>query len=274
MRTIGFALLLSATLSLPAIAQSGGAETDGFEIDFSLSGAWYNPDTPGQGWMLDVSPTDNLFFAAWFTWQGDGGHDWYTVQGNYAGNTATVPLLRTSGGRFNDPSPTELEIVGEAEFRFQNCNQAELRFRFDELAEPEVVSLHRITAAPHACREPAPKVAFRFGTRARPDGSEDFVATTRDPDLIAQLRAQLDVPEDERSGFVLGTIARGGGGHNLDWNWHFVANAWRTVEAAVEVCDGRSSEVDEDLDYWVDHLGYFCPWSSYVQAEITGDVSD
>lgn len=272
MRKTVFALLLSVVLNLPSLAVAG-TEND-FEIDFGLSGAWYNPETPGQGWMLDVSPTDTLFFAAWFTWQGEGGYDWYTVQGSYAGDSAVVPLLRTTGGRFNHPAPTEIEVVGEAEFRFQDCNQGELRVRFDDEIEPEVMPLYRLTTAPHACREPGPKVAFRFGSRGRPDGSEDFVAATRNPDLIAQLRAQLQLPEDERVGFVHGAIARGDGGDNTSWNWHFVANAWRMVEVAVEVCDGRASEVDSDLDYWVDQVGYFCPWSSYVQAELSGDLSD
>jgi hypothetical protein len=76
------------------------------------------------------------------------------------------------------------------------------------------------------------------------------------------------LPEDERNLFIIGPLARGGGGHNLAWSWQFVANAWQMVDTAIEVCDGRASDIEADLDYWVDHLGYFCPWDGYVKAEV------
>jgi hypothetical protein len=34
------------------------------------------------------------------------------------------------------------------------------------------------------------------------------------------------------------------------------------VEVTMELCDGRPSDVERDLDYWVDSVGRFCPWSS------------
>lgn len=239
-----------------------------FEIDFGLSGSWYNPDTPGQGWMIDVSPVDNLFFATWFTWRGEGDYDWYTVQGNYVGDRARLPLLRTSGGRFNDPAPTEIEVVGEAEFLFEDCLKGRVHVRFEDGGIEDEIPLYRITAAPDACLEPAAKVAFRFGHRTAEDGSEDFVAVTNNASLIAQLRAQLELSADERSLFVIGSIDYGNGGHNLDWSWHLVPNAWHLTEASIELCDGHSSLVEADLAYWVETVTRFCPWSSYVKAEL------
>lgn len=39
-----------------------------FDITFGSSGSWYNPDTSGQGFLIDVFDTANLLFLAWFTY--------------------------------------------------------------------------------------------------------------------------------------------------------------------------------------------------------------
>lgn len=39
---------------------------------YLLSGAWYNPDTSGQGLIFDVNPVQNLFFATWYTYSKTG----------------------------------------------------------------------------------------------------------------------------------------------------------------------------------------------------------
>lgn len=248
-------------------------ETPPFEIGVGLSGAWYNPSTPGQGWMLDVVSGSNLFFAAWFTWRGEGDHDWFTVQGSFAGDRAEVPLLRTEGGRYNDPTPTEIDVVGQAHFRFWDCRHGEVELRFDDHDGIETLPLYRLTPAPHACRQPPEAVQFRIGSRAAGDDSEDFVVATRDPDLIAAARAQLNLPEDQRSMFVHGALARGDGGINAPWSWHVHGNAWQLVEVSIELCDGRASDIEADLEYWIDTVGSFCPWSSYVKAEVSGELA-
>jgi len=64
-----------------------------FEINPGLSGAWFNPDTSGQGWLIDVieRETGLEFFVAWFTYDvnppaadeidgfGSRQHRWFTV---------------------------------------------------------------------------------------------------------------------------------------------------------------------------------------------------
>lgn len=34
------------------------------------------------------------------------------------------------------------------------------------------------------------------------------------------------------------------------------------VEAAIEVCDGTPSFVEDEVDYFVDTVGRYCPWSA------------
>lgn len=107
--------------------------------------------------------------------------------------------------------------------------------------------------------------AFLFALRGLPD---QFVAVTSDSSVIEKARAQLREPVAQRQLFISGPIARGNGGHNLDWSWHFVPDQWDLVEIAIEVCDGTPRQVEADLDYWVDQVGRFCPYLSYVAAEL------
>ena len=39
-----------------------------FQITEGLNGAWTNPDTVGQGMLMEIFPDIPLLFAAWFTW--------------------------------------------------------------------------------------------------------------------------------------------------------------------------------------------------------------
>ena len=90
---------------------------------------------------------------------------------------------------------------------------------------------------------------------------------TASADFIAKARAQLLLPEAQRSLFVNGSIAAGSAGVNTGWSWHFSDAA--LVEMAIELCDGRPSMVEANQDYWLNTVKRFCPWQSYVHAEVT-----
>lgn len=102
-----------------------------------------------------------------------------------------------------------------------------------------------------------------FRIRGTPP-SEEFRYVTSSPDLIARAREQLRLPEAQRFLFASGPIAAGDGGHNPPWKWHFTGLT--LVEAAIELCDGRPTLVEADLDYWLYTVRSFCPWGSYVYA--------
>lgn len=119
-------------------------------------------------------------------------------------------------------------------------------------------------------------VYFRAGMRdlVDPDPRDTaFIVAATDPGLIAEARAQLLLPVHERF-LIHGHLAHGDGGfnHNGDhaFLWHFPVDAWELGQMAVEVCDGRPYvDVDQDTAYWIGHLGFFCPWASYIGAELT-----
>lgn len=109
---------------------------------------------------------------------------------------------------------------------------------------------------------------YRF-THESDDIDYTFVAKTSNSEVIAKLEQELEKPFDERNMHINGSIERGEVEYNNNWSWHFVENQWDLVEISTEVCDGRPSFVEEELNYWVDQVGRFCPWSSRVVEEVS-----
>lgn len=95
--------------------------------------------------------------------------------------------------------------------------------------------------------------------------AETFRARVTSPQEITRARAQLTLPQAQRTLFPAGLLAAGSGGQNPGWSWHFSEVA--LVESAIEVCDGRPSMVEADLGYWLRTVKSFCPWGAYVEAE-------
>lgn len=108
---------------------------------------------------------------------------------------------------------------------------------------------------------------YRF-THEDDDIEYTFVTKTSNTEVIAKVEQELQKPFNERNMHINGPIERGTVDYNPNWSWHFVENQWDLAEISTEVCDGRPSFVEEELDYWVDQVGRFCPWSSRVEAEV------
>jgi len=104
-----------------------------FRVGEGLDGAWYQPDTSGQGVFLDVLPGDPMLVGmGWFTWRIDGfdGQLWLSALGTVDGARTSMDLFATSGGKFNDPAPVDTHAVGTAELEFTDCNRATLHYDF------------------------------------------------------------------------------------------------------------------------------------------------
>ena len=108
-----------------------------FQINLGLSGAWFNPETSGQGQFIDVEPGEKFMFISWFTYT-DAASDhpneqqWYTAQGNYSGNTAELELFETLGGKFDDPTPVNTTKVGTTTATFNDCGEGQMAYNFDD----------------------------------------------------------------------------------------------------------------------------------------------
>jgi hypothetical protein len=54
----------------------------------------------------------------------------------------------------------------------------------------------------------------------------------------------------------------GPGLHNAPWSWHVDPDDVHLADFTIELCDGWPGFVEDELDYWLDTVGQFCPWSA------------
>jgi hypothetical protein len=106
---------------------------------------------------------------------------------------------------------------------------------------------------------------FRF---LHTSDSTTFVAGTSEEAVLEDVEQQLHRPLEERTTFIAGPIAAGNGGHNGNYPWHFVVGEWTLTEVATEVCDASPSYVSDNVSYFVEEVGRYCPWGARVLEEV------
>lgn len=128
----------------------------GFTINSGLNDAWVSADAPLQGFFFTVFAELKFFFLSWFTFDSvsPGGpaifgaidQRWVTGGGPYSGNTVTVSVELTSGGKFNSSNPTASQQAGYGTITivFNNCNQATLTYNFPSLGLSGQITLTRV----------------------------------------------------------------------------------------------------------------------------------
>ena len=132
--------------------------------NFLLSGAWYDPNTSGQGLLFDVSPGLNYFAAAWYTFAPNGqaigggaSQRWYTLQGPLTAGSNTISnigVYTSTGGIFDNTTKPAQSQVGTATVVFQTCNTATLSYSFSggsSSGQASTINLIRIGPAPTGC---------------------------------------------------------------------------------------------------------------------------
>jgi hypothetical protein len=68
---------------------------------------------------------------------------------------------------------------------------------------------------------------------------------------------------------VHGTLRCGTGGFNAPYSWHLDPATVTFPDLSMEVCDGRpQSDVQRDVDYWIDTVKDYCPWEAKVVARV------
>jgi hypothetical protein len=133
--------------------------------DFSLSGNWYDPMTSGQGFTVELNPTNGVFFLTWYTYMpggagaGAAGQRWYTgLVGDVAPGTRSlsIPIYETTGGLFDAPTnPGQKTVtVGNGTWTFQSCSSATLTYAFDggsSNGASGTIALSRVGPVPRGC---------------------------------------------------------------------------------------------------------------------------
>jgi len=129
-----------------------------FAINPGLNDAWFNPDTRGQGFFINVFPANGNIFLGWFTFDterppadvtailGDPGARWLTAFGAYADNRAVLDIELTAGGVFDLPTPVPAQsLYGTIILEFSSCNAGTVTYDIPSLSLSGVIPIQRAT---------------------------------------------------------------------------------------------------------------------------------
>ena len=97
-------------------------------------------------------------------------------------------------------------------------------------------------------------------------GQEQFRVRIDNALLATQARRMMSGAEDQK--IVTGELARGDGGFNTGYSWHMKPSTVAFADMTIELCDGRPSDVESDIDYWVDTVKRYCPWGGRFVSEV------
>jgi len=154
-----FPLLRAIPGSENTCERLSGTATQAVDINAGMDGAWFDPNTSGQGYLIDAYPDPeggNFIFVAWFTY-GDAtasGQRWLTAQGGFEGPIAEIDVFETSGGIFDDPEPISTTKVGTMIIDFTDCNNALMSYSLPaDSAEGEIAITRAIPEGKALCEE-------------------------------------------------------------------------------------------------------------------------
>lgn len=132
----------------------------GFTIQFGLSGAWSDPDTPDQGFMIEVIADTNMLLVKWFTYAGEDesygderDQRWYTSLMEYDGSTAKGAITSTYGGAFEEAAlaSDQENDVGYLEMEFSGCATGKVSYELDSIGRSGQFPIEKVTGASPAC---------------------------------------------------------------------------------------------------------------------------
>lgn len=133
---------------------------------YLLSGPWADLSQHGQGFVFDINSTNSppSLFAGWYTFDANGQtgssaatQRWYTLEATLVTGTSlvnSVGIYETTGGAFNQGTPTRTKQVGDGELVYASCSSATFTYRFtagSNSGKSGTMTLARLGAVPRGC---------------------------------------------------------------------------------------------------------------------------
>lgn len=128
------------------------------------AGLWFDPQSSGQGLMIDVRASQGYSFGTWFTFaqETSGQRDslrWYSMlaRDRSGGVPVGAELFQTRGGDFSGTRAPQTETAGNAGLRAIDCNTLEFAYAVpdpDDALAPVLIGarrLQRLGPPPAAC---------------------------------------------------------------------------------------------------------------------------
>ncbi len=129
-----------------------------FLINAGLNDVWATPGKNSQGILFATFPDISVMFSAWFTFDsvrppdgatavlGEPDQRWLTMQGDFAGDTATLQIYESTGGVFDSatPEPEPTRPIGTMTIVFHDCSNATATYSIPALGLMNTIPLIRI----------------------------------------------------------------------------------------------------------------------------------
>ena len=116
------------------------------ELDPRFNGSWYDPQTNGQGFSLEVLDPQGVVVSYWYTYTETGELRWFVLQGQVVDGVGEVTIYESSGGMFLQDDPTTLTEWGSGRFTAISCMNITL-----EVASTEVTTTLNLTRLTGDC---------------------------------------------------------------------------------------------------------------------------
>lgn len=135
--------------------------TPGHAVDEAMSGAWFDPERAGEGWVIEVLDDDRAL-VYWFTYPPmdvAGQQSWLMGVGKIAGGAIRVELMEPAGRAFgNAGRDVALRGWGEVEFTFSGPNAGMMRWAGPPGYSAGQHPIRRLAGPPH--EPPSPDLAL------------------------------------------------------------------------------------------------------------------
>lgn len=92
-----------------------------------------------------------------------------------------------------------------------------------------------------------------------------FHVLMRNPQSIRTAQEMIGASDQK---ILTGILRRGDGGFNAPWSWHLDPSRTGFADVTIELCDGCPDHIENDLDYWIDTVGQYCPWTTRVVSRV------
>ncbi|MBL4773951.1 MAG: hypothetical protein JKX98_10270 [Alcanivoracaceae bacterium] len=162
-------------------------------ITGAFTGAWYNQEEPGQGFIIQIieaeEGTEAIVF--WFSFDAEGNQLWLFGVAPVEGDHVTLDMLITTGGvnNTNGFNNTDIssDLWGTLTLQFQNCNKGSVDYSsLDEAIGSGSYTIKRLT------RTVGSQCSGGTSDNNPPDTSSDvqidFVNTGEDEDASGRLK--------------------------------------------------------------------------------------
>ena len=121
-------------------------------VDWSFSGAWYDPGRDGEGFLMAVSGDENpVATLTWYTYTNDasGNQLWIIGTAPILGETAIFEMFRTEGAKFGanfSSADVSKPYWGQVRVDFTDCNHIKATYNADVSGYGQgMVNLQRLT---------------------------------------------------------------------------------------------------------------------------------